>query len=633
VTDLLQHAQPTETVGIDSLSFEFVNALPTTAFVLDLDYRIVFINAAARAGMERLGGDLAGIADKLMGQSFEWLHGDAQHLSPEIVKDPANLPLNEKSTRGGDFLDTTMTAVYDRFGTYCAVLVSILNVTDKVTAEQALLDGARDNTTANAVLEGLADATTPEACIQTVLDAYTRHFGVSYISWWALDAEQGRMRHGGLDGGDPQVVPMARQIAQGMSYGQGEGIAGRAWSTGRFFAIEDLTEDDSWEAAAQAVKSGVRSVFGFPVSLDGQVIGGIEATLPEPLRMTPDREETLTSIVILLDDALKRVAEQRRATAEAEETAQKVRELLDFVQAAATGDLSRELGVRGGDNVGLIAEALRELLGSMRSSISEIRGTADTLSGAAEQLTTLSRGMGEGAALTSDRAGSASGASAQVSMSIQTVATAAEEMTASIREIAKNATEAAAVAGDAVSVAAEAQGTVTSLGESSAEIGQVVKVITSIAQQTNLLALNATIEAARAGDAGKGFAVVANEVKELAKETAAATEDISRKIEAIQGNTEGAVSAISRISEVIGRISDIQTTIASAVEEQTATTNEIARSVTEAAAGANGIAADVTQVATAAAETQAGVQTTLESARGLNDVAVELRDLVGRFTV
>ena len=182
-----------------------------------------------------------------------------------------------------------------------------------------------------------------------------------------------------------------------------------------------------------------------------------------------------------------------------------------------------------------------------------------------------------------------------------------------------------------MSVASEAQGTVASLGESSAEIGQVIKVITSIAQQTNLLALNATIEAARAGDAGKGFAVVANEVKELAKETARATEDIGRKIEAIQSDTSGAVSAISEISEVIGRISDIQSTIASAVEEQTATTNEISRSVSEAATGANDIAEDVTRVASAASDTQQGAQTTLQSATDLSGMATELRDLVGQF--
>src|SRR5581483_7458380 len=150
--------------------------------------------------------------------------------------------------------------------------------------------------------------------------------------------------------------------------------------------------------------------------------------------------------------------------------------------------------------------------------------------------------------------------------------------------------EAARVATSAVRVAEVTSGAISKLGDSSIEIGKVVKVITSIAEQTNLLALNATIEAARAGEAGKGFAVVANEVKELANETARATEDISRKIDAIQTDTQTAVISIQEITDVIAKINDIQTTIASAVEEQAATTNEIGRNVSEAAKGTTEIA-------------------------------------------
>ena len=166
---------------------------------------------------------------------------------------------------------------------------------------------------------------------------------------------------------------------------------------------------------------------------------------------------------------------------------------------------------------------------------------------------------------------------------------------------------------------------------SSAEIGEVVKVITSIAQQTNLLALNATIEAARAGEAGKGFAVVANEVKELAKETAKATEDISRKIKAIQTDTEGAVSAIAHIATIIGQINDIQTTIASAVEEQSVTTNEISRNLANAATGSNEISGIVVGVAEAAQSTTKGALDTQQSARTLERMASELGDLIGQF--
>jgi methyl-accepting chemotaxis protein len=169
------------------------------------------------------------------------------------------------------------------------------------------------------------------------------------------------------------------------------------------------------------------------------------------------------------------------------------------------------------------------------------------------------------------------------------------------------------------------------LGESSAEIGQVIKVITSIAQQTNLLALNATIEAARAGEAGKGFAVVANEVKELAKETAKATEDISRKIEAIQTDTKGAVDAIGQISGIINQINDISSTIASAVEEQTATTNEIARNVQEGAKGGAQVTENIASVAQAAKSTTQGANDTQTAAGELARMAAELQKVVSRF--
>jgi methyl-accepting chemotaxis protein len=264
----------------------------------------------------------------------------------------------------------------------------------------------------------------------------------------------------------------------------------------------------------------------------------------------------------------------------------------------------------------------------------EIEGAVATnsegLASASEELQAVSQQMGASAEETSTQAEIVSAAAEQVSKSVQTVATGIEEMSASVKEIAKNASEAAKVANGAVEIATTTNETVGKLGESSAEIGKIIKVITSIAQQTNLLALNATIEAARAGEAGKGFAVVANEVKELAKDTAKATEDIGQKIEAIQSDTGGAVEAIAQIAEVIGQIHDIQNTIASAVEEQAATTNEIGRNVAEASRGSSEIAENIVGVAKAAKETSEGAGSTQQAADELSRMASSMQELVAR---
>ena len=256
---------------------------------------------------------------------------------------------------------------------------------------------------------------------------------------------------------------------------------------------------------------------------------------------------------------------------------------------------------------------------------------AQGLASASEELTATSQQMSANAEETSAQANVVSDGAEQVNKNLQTVATGSEEMSASIKEIAKNAHESAKVATSAVKVAEETTQIVGKLGESSTEIGQVIKVITSIAQQTNLLALNATIEAARAGEAGKGFAVVANEVKELAKQTAKATEDISRKIEAIQGDTKSAVSAIGHISEVIRQVNDISNTIATAVEEQNATTNEMARNVSEAARGSSEIAKNITGVAEAAKSTTHGAEDSLKAAQELTRMSTALRELVQKM--
>jgi methyl-accepting chemotaxis protein len=310
-----------------------------------------------------------------------------------------------------------------------------------------------------------------------------------------------------------------------------------------------------------------------------------------------------------------------------------VGELQTLIRAVRDG----RLGVRGnaGKFEGVYAELVsgtNALLDTLVEPLRFIAGNADTLASSSEELTAVSQQLGSNAAETSAQTQHVSSAADQVSRSTQSVATATEEMAASIREIAKSASQSAHVASQAVKMAETTNASVAKLGESAVDIGKVIKVISSIAQQTNLLALNATIEAARAGEAGKGFAVVANEVKELAKETAKATEDIGRSIESIQADTQEAVAAIGHITTIIGQINDISSTIASAVEEQSATTGEMGRNVTESAHGAGEIARNVIAVATVAQNTASGAGQTMTAATELARMAAELKELLSRFS-
>jgi methyl-accepting chemotaxis protein len=304
----------------------------------------------------------------------------------------------------------------------------------------------------------------------------------------------------------------------------------------------------------------------------------------------------------------------------------------DVVEGLAAGDLTRSTGLTTEDELGTMGRALDDAVGSLRGVMTSVAASSDAVAAASEELSASAAQISASAEETSAQSGVVSAAAEEVSRSVATVAAGAEEMGASIREISQNANEAARVAAQAVAEAETTNATVVKLGDSSREIGNVVKVITSIAEQTNLLALNATIEAARAGEAGKGFAVVANEVKELAQETARATEDIARRVEAIQGDTAGAVAAIGRISEIIGSINDFQLTIASAVEEQTATTNEMSRSVQEAAGGSTEIATNITGVSTAASSTTEALGQTRQAVDELSRMASDLRGSVARFT-
>jgi methyl-accepting chemotaxis protein len=385
------------------------------------------------------------------------------------------------------------------------------------------------------------------------------------------------------------------------------------------FAAGDLTrtiENSATDEVGQMAAALNRTMAGVRTALQVERVDWVEMGRQREVQLEQDRK-------------LRESAEREHR--QAEELRSKVDSLLEVVNAAGKGDLSHAVTVRGDDAVGRLGAGLAAFFEDLRASIGGITHTARTLAASSQELSALSEEMQSNAEETASQASVVTGTSGRVSQNVQSVATATEEMAASIREIAKSASDAARVASRAVEVAHTTDQAVAKLGESTAEIGDVIKVITAIAQQTNLLALNATIEAARAGEAGKGFAVVANEVKELARQTARATEEIGGKIEMIQSDTRRAMLKIQEVGGIIGHISDIQTTIAGAVEEQTATTNEIGRNVSEAAKGSAAIAENISGVAPVARSTTEGAARSQRAGAELARMATELQGLVAHF--
>jgi len=569
---------------VQKLAFAMLENAPINVIMASRDLVITYANPASVETLKKVQEYLPIAADQLVGQSIDIFHKNPAHQR-RMLNDPRNLPHRAKIKLGPEILDLLVSPIFDAGQNYVGPMLtwSLITEQERLAQESARVQSMMENSPINVIY---AD----------------RDLIIRYMN--------------------PASTKQLRELQQFLPVSV-DAMIGQC--------IDIFHKNPSHQ----------RSVLGDAKNLPrrANIKVGPE-TLDLLVSAINDSQGNYLGAMVTWEVITKKLeAEQRekdsiaRELTAKEELAAKVSTMLEVVQKAAQGDLTQSVSVRGADPIGQMGEGLGSFLQGMRDNMAEMMRNAQALASSSEELTAISQQLAGNAEETASQANVVSAASEQVSKNVSVVATGSEEMLASIREISKSANESARVAKAAVSVAESTNQTISKLGESSLEIGKVIKVITSIAQQTNLLALNATIEAARAGEAGKGFAVVANEVKELAKETAKATEEIGQKIEAIQGDTKAAVRAIGDISAIINQINDISNTIASAVEEQTATTNEIGRNVNEAAKGTGEIARNITGVATAAESTTSGASDTQKAAMELSRMANELQTLVSRFKI
>jgi methyl-accepting chemotaxis protein len=549
--------------------------VPFNVMFADLDLKIQYMNPASLRTLETLEKYLPVRSTEIIGQAIDIFHKDPRRVR-RILSDLRNLPHNAKFAIGPETVEFATDAIYDGEKKHIGYLATWAVATERIRIEATNADYAGQIAAigkSQAVIEFSLDGT-----ILSANENFLRTLGYSF------DEIKGKHQSMFVDPGYRESSEYKEFWAK---LNRGEYVADEFKRVGKC----------GREVWIQASYNPIMDAGGKPIKV-----------VKYATNVTPQKHA-------------------------AEELKRKVDGILSVVSAATHGDLTQEISVSGQDAIGQMGEGLNHFFKDLRQSVRLIVQSAHSLATASEELSSTSQQMSANAEETSAQANVVSASAEQVNRNLQTVATGTEEMSNSIKEIAKNAHESAKVATGAVRIAEETNQIVSKLGDSSTEIGQVVKVITSIAQQTNLLALNATIEAARAGEAGKGFAVVANEVKELAKQTAKATEDISRKIEAIQGDTKNAVGAIGQISGVIRQVNDISNTIATAVEEQNATTNEMARNVGEAARGSGEISCNISGVAEAAKSTTHGANDSLQAAQCLAEMSTRLQELVSQFRI
>lgn len=622
-----------------ALNFDkMIDLSPINTMFADKNGNLLYMNQNSVNTLKGLEQYLPDKVDNLVGKSIDIFHKNPAHQR-KIIADPKNLPHKAIISLGPEKLDLLVSPIYDAAGKYVGPMVTWSVITEKLALEQEMtrknemVEKSPVNTMMASPDGELIYMNENSKLTLKKLEQYLPE-KVEHLIGKSIDIFHKNPAHQRKIISDPRNLPHKAIISVGPekldllvspvvdSKGKYMGPM-VTWSV----ITEKLALEQSMVRTQQMVdKSPINTMMCTP---DGDMVymnDQSKATLKTLSQYLPVPVESMIGKSI--DMFHKNPAHQRKIIGNPDN--------LPHRAVISLGPEKLDLSisaVRNKDGKYVGAMVNWQVITDKVHLVNDLKGSSTELTKAAEDLMAISNSLSAGAEETSAQANTASAASEEVNAGVQTVATNMEEMVAAIREITKTTNESSSISNEAMKMAQNTNQIISQLGDSSMDIGNVIKVISSIAQQTNLLALNATIEAARAGEAGKGFAVVANEVKELAKQTAKATEDITRKIETIQSDSKNAVNAISEISKAIEKINGYAGNIAASVEEQAATTNEVTRIVTESAEGVRQINENISQVSEAASVTGKDASNAQKSAKMLAELAIKLKEHVARIEV
>jgi methyl-accepting chemotaxis protein len=554
---------------------QMVENAPVNMMCADLDMRIQYINPQAVKTLKKLEAHLPMKVDQMIGQTIDMFHKQPEHQR-RLLGDTRNLPRTAKIQVGPEFFELSVSAMVDQNSRYIGPMITWEVVTERLEAKAREEELAANTTAVNQLLLALGRARTVRDVVTAALGSVREAFGWSYGSYWEIQPEEQALRFSQDSGA---VSEDFRRVTAEARFREGEGLNGQAWQTRDLVFVPDLGEMKTCSRAPVAKRSGLKSGVCFPIMLNGKIIGTMDYFTEERINPSVSRLDALRNVGRLVSSAMEKVEQQARIDQAKKDLEVKVNQLMNVARAAAEGDLTVEVSVRGDDDMGRLGVALATMISDLKNVIGQIMESAS-------QFAEGSRVVAESASYLSESAQNQAATVEEMSASIQQLSHAIVEINHNAdaaTSLAEKTSHLAKQGGDSVEQAIEAM---VLIKKSSEQVSDIIQVISEIASQTNLLALNAAIEAARAGEHGLGFAVVADEVRKLAERSSAAAKEITslikestRRVADGAQLSEKAGESLARIVQGVHETAASITKIAQATREQSEASGEVNKAI------------------------------------------------------